>query len=128
MTRFLILCAIYWQSAMHGVDPQLVTAMVAVESQFDPAAVAGNCRGILQVDCRVWGRVLNIDKERMTTDVNYALCKGLCVLRYYYNLRHGDIEKALNLYGNGYKYKSDYVGKVRRAYKKLYGRASCLTW
>jgi len=26
MTRFLILCSIYWASAMHGVDPRIVTA------------------------------------------------------------------------------------------------------
>jgi hypothetical protein len=78
----------------------------------------------MQVDCKVWGKVLDIDRERMTTDVNYALCKGLCVLRYYYDLRQGDIEKALNLYGNGYKYKSDYIGKVKKAYKLLYGGAA----
>jgi hypothetical protein len=26
MTRFLIIASIYWASAMHGVDPRIVTA------------------------------------------------------------------------------------------------------
>lgn len=123
MSRFLILCSIYWAALTHGLDPEIITAQCHVESRFNVAAVRGNCLGISQVDFSVWGRVLSIDYKRMTTDVDYSLCKGLDVLKHYYDLRHGDIRAALNLYGNGYKHTSDYVGKIERAYKLLYKRS-----
>jgi soluble lytic murein transglycosylase-like protein len=121
MTRFLILCAIYYQAIVHGFDPRLIVAQVFCESSFRPAVVNNGCYGLMQISLATWKSKLQLDPKRLT-EINYNLCKGLCVLRYYYDLRHGDIDKALNLYGNGYKYHSNYVQKVREAYRKIYGR------
>jgi soluble lytic murein transglycosylase-like protein len=129
MTRFLILLSIYWQSAMHGVDPRIVTAMVYVESSFRSNAVNRGCIGLMQVSLATWKLKLQLDESRMT-EVMYNLDKGLDILQIYYR-QTGDIWKALHFYNNGPSGKynnTNYVRKVKRVYKLIQGRASCHTW
>ena len=101
MTSFLILCAIYWQSAMHGVDPRIVTAMVVVESSFRPAVVNHGCYGLMQVNYQVWRKALSLDLYKLR-DVDYNLEKGLDILCIYIR-QTGSVEKALHRYNCGYK-------------------------
>jgi soluble lytic murein transglycosylase-like protein len=126
MTRFLILCAIYWQSAMHGVDPRIVTAMCYVESSFRPAVVNHGCYGLMQVNYQVWRKALSLDLYKLR-GVDYNLHAGISILMEYYR-QTGSIDKALHRYNCGYKYHSNYVQKVKKAMKKLYGREAWVTF
>jgi len=129
MTRLLILCAIYWQSAMHGVDPRIVTAMCYVESSFRPAARCGQSVGLMQVNVAVWKDELKLDPKRMT-EVGYNLDRGLDILCIYIR-QTGDVWRAIHFYNNGPSGKynnTNYVRKVKRVYKLIKGRASCHTW
>ncbi len=113
MTKFLILLSIYWQSAMHNVDPRIVTAMVAVESQFNPAARCGNCVGLMQINVPIWEKALSLDLYKLE-DVDYNLEKGLDILCIYYR-QTGDIWLALARYNAGYKYDGrPYVRKIKK--------------
>ena len=121
--------SIYWQSAMHNVDPRIVTAMVAVESQFNPAARCGNCVGLMQINVPIWEKALSLDLYKLE-DVDYNLEKGLDILCIYIR-QTGDVWRAIHFYNNGPSGKynnTNYVRKVKRVYKLIKGRASCHTW
>jgi soluble lytic murein transglycosylase-like protein len=104
-----------------GVDPQLVTAMVFVESSFRPTARCGNCVGLLQINYVTWRRTLRLENGRML-EISYNLRAGITILKHYYEMTN-DVSRALQFYncGPSGKYKSNYVNKVKAAYKMLYG-------
>jgi len=123
MTRFIILCCLYYQAISHGFDPRIITAQVFVESSFRPAVVNAGCYGLGQVNYKVWCKALNLDRARML-EVNYNLDKAMDILTIYYR-QTGDVWRALHRYNCGYKYHSRYIEKVKKAMRKLYVGASC---
>jgi soluble lytic murein transglycosylase-like protein len=113
MTRFLLLVAIGYQAIVHGFDPRIIAAQVFVESSFRPHVVNRGCYGLMQVSLATWKSKLQLDKSRML-EVNYNLCKGLCILRIYYR-QTGSMDAALARYNAGFKYDGrPYVRKIRR--------------
>ena len=78
--------------------------------------------GLMQINVPIWEKALSLDLYKLE-DVDYNLHAGISILKEYYR-QTGSVEKALHRYNCGYKYKSNYVQKVRKAYRKLYGRAS----
>jgi soluble lytic murein transglycosylase-like protein len=125
MTRLLLLCAIYYHAIMHGIQPEVAVAQVFVESSFRPQVVNKGCYGLMQVDIRIWKKALKIDERRMLEPF-YNLDIGLDILRHYYD-QTGSITHALQHFncGPSGKYKSDYVQKIKAAYRKIYRREMC---
>lgn len=103
-----------YQKARHyGFSPNLVLAVIQVESAFNPAAVstAGAC-GLMQVRYAVWKDELAIDKARIF-EIGYNIDLGLRILKQYQDIAGGNMHRALFLYNNGYKYNNQsYFAKV----------------
>lgn len=103
----------YDRSKAFGFHPNLVLAVMQVESAFNPLAMstAGAC-GLMQIHYAVWKDELKIDKDRIF-EIAYNIELGLHILKQYFDLSGGDMKRALFLYNNGYKYNNTgYVAKV----------------
>jgi soluble lytic murein transglycosylase-like protein len=103
----------YNKSKVFGFQPNLILAIMQVESAFNPLALsAAGAYGLMQIRYSVWKDELKIDKSRIF-DIEYNIELGLQILKQYYDLSGGSIERALFLYNNGYKYQNTgYTAKV----------------
>jgi soluble lytic murein transglycosylase-like protein len=106
----------YNKSKFFGFHPNLILAVMQVESAFNPLALStAGAYGLMQVHYAVWKDELKIDKNRIF-EIEYNIGLGLKILRQYYDLSGGDIQRALFLYNNGYKYKNTgYITKVNNS-------------
>jgi soluble lytic murein transglycosylase-like protein len=104
------------KSKMFGFQPNLILAVMEVESAFNPLALsAAGAYGLMQIRYAVWKDELQIDKSRIF-NIEYNIELGLQILKQYYDLSGGNIERALFLYNNGYKYQnSGYSAKVNNS-------------
>lgn len=113
MTKFYIICILAYQAIVHGFDPRIIYAQAMVESSLRPWVSNGPCKGLLQINTKIWGRELNIDESRIF-EPGYNLCKGLCILRLYYK-QTGSMDAALARYNAGTRYDGrPYVRKIRK--------------
>ncbi len=119
-----IVDTVYTKSKKYGFNPNLILALIKVESSFNPRAISSvGAYGLMQINYSVWKNTLNIDPDKIF-DIDYNIEMGLKILKKYYDESHGDIKRALFLYNNGYFYKNkSYVTKVVHAYS-VYGRDS----
>lgn len=103
----------YKTSRRYGFHPNLVLAVMQVESAFDPLAVStAGAYGLMQVRYAVWKDELNIDKNKIF-DIEYNIELGLKILKQYHEVSGGNLGRTLFLYNNGYKYNnSGYITKV----------------
>jgi soluble lytic murein transglycosylase-like protein len=101
------------RSFVFGFQPNLILAVMQIESAFNPMAVStAGAYGLMQIHYGVWKDELKIDKNRIF-DIAYNIELGLKILKQYYDLSGGDIKRALFLYNNGYKYNNTgYIAKV----------------
>jgi soluble lytic murein transglycosylase-like protein len=103
----------YNKSKTFGFHPNLIMAVMQVESGYNPLALSTvGAYGLMQVHYAVWKDELKIDKSRIF-DIDYNIGLGLKILKQYYDLSGGDIRRALFLYNNGYRYQNTgYLAKV----------------
>jgi soluble lytic murein transglycosylase-like protein len=103
----------YRKARRYGFSPNLVLAVIQVESAFNPAAVSSaGAFGLMQVRYSVWKDELDIDRSRIF-DIDYNIDLGLRILKQYHDLSGGDLRRALFMYNNGYKYNNGgYIAKV----------------
>ena len=103
----------YERSRVFGFHPNLILAVMQVESAFNPLAIsAAGAYGLMQIHYAVWKNEFQIDKSRIF-NIAYNIELGLQILKQYYDLSDGNIERALFLYNNGYKYNNTgYIAKV----------------
>jgi soluble lytic murein transglycosylase-like protein len=101
------------KARFYGFSPNLVLAVMQVESAFNPLAVSSaGAFGLMQVRYAVWKDELAIDRNRIF-DVEYNIDLGLRILKQYQGIAGGDMHRALFLYNNGYRYNNDgYFAKV----------------
>jgi soluble lytic murein transglycosylase-like protein len=106
----------YDRSKVFGFQPNLILAVMQVESAFNPLAVsAAGAYGLMQIHYAVWKDELKIDKSRIF-NIAYNIELGLKILKQYYDLSGGNIKRALFLYNNGYKYNNTgYFTKVNNS-------------
>lgn len=93
--------AIFFQESSLLRDPQ--------NCYKKPANCTGD-RGISQINYRVWGKLLKIDKKRLLLDVDYAVHKGFKVLKIYKE-RHKNEQNWYSRYHSG-------TPRFRKAYEK----------
>jgi soluble lytic murein transglycosylase-like protein len=112
--RFLALAR--YEAMRAGLDPQLVLAVVDVESQFHKYAVSrAGARGFMQV-MPFWVKQIgepghNLFRER--TNLRY----GCAILRYYIDREHGNLFNALGRY-NGSLGHAEYPNRVLKAWRE----------
>ena len=102
--------AVHYEATRQGVDPQLVLAVIHVESAFNKYAVSSaRARGYMQV-MPFWTELLGEGSEslfHMRRNLRY----GTVILRHYLDIEKGDYFRALGRY-NGSLGKAVYVDKV----------------
>lgn len=95
--RIEILQHVHAEATRAGLPPELVLAVIDVESGFQRYAVSrANAQGLMQV-MRFWLEELGMEGSALF-DIQKNLRMGCTILRYYYDLEKGDWTRALARY------------------------------
>ncbi len=109
-TRIEILKQVHYEATRVNVEPELVLALIEVESHFDEFAISvSGARGLMQV-MPFWLDEIGIsDKNLFKIRTNLRM--GCTILRYYMDMEPNDLGRALARY-NGSLGKTVYPNKV----------------
>ena len=112
-TRIDILKQVYYEASRVNIAPELVLAVIEVESAFDEFAISvAGARGLMQV-MPFWLDEIGIsDKNLFKIRTNLRM--GCTILRYYLDIEKGNLTRALARY-NGSLGKYVYPNKVLKA-------------
>ena len=107
-TRLEILKLAHREARRANLPPEMVLAVIDVDSAFNPYAVSSaGAQGLMQV-MPFWRKELG---HRRLVDIGDNLLMGCTILRYYYDMEKGDWNRALARY-NGSLGRPDYPQKV----------------
>ena len=109
-TRIDMLKTIHYESRRVGIEPELVLAVIEVESHFDEYAVSvAGARGLMQV-MPFWLDEIGISDQNLFK-MRTNLRMGCTILRYYMDMEPNDLGRALARY-NGSLGRTTYSNKV----------------
>lgn len=112
-TRLDLLRTVHYEASRAGLDPQLVLAVIQVESNFRKFAVSSaGARGYMQV-MPFWVGLIGKKGDNLfnlRTNLRY----GCVILRHYLDIEGGNLSRALGRY-NGSLGKPEYPNLVLRA-------------
>ncbi len=114
--RITLLKSIHYEAKRANLEPELVLAVIEVESHFDQFAISvSGARGLMQV-MPFWLDEINLsDKNLFKIRTNLRM--GCTILRYYMDRESDNLGPALARYNGSYG-KTKYPNKVSRALKK----------
>lgn len=114
--RVTILKGVHREAAKVDLAPELVLAVIEVESNFDRFAIsyAGAC-GLMQV-MPFWLDEIGLPNDSLF-DIDTNLRMGSTILRHYYDRERGDLHRCLARY-NGSLGSRRYSGKVLERLRK----------
>ena len=116
--RVELLTAIHAEASRAGLDPDLVLALIEVESGFNRYAISrSGAQGLMQV-MPFWKAELGRPEDNLT-DLATNLRYGCAILAYYLEMESGDVAPALARYNGSYG-QSWYSDRVFRALAKWY--------
>jgi soluble lytic murein transglycosylase-like protein len=108
--RMRILSRVHHEATIAGLEPELVLAVIEVESNFDTYAVSGaGAIGLMQI-MPFWKAEIGRPDDnliRLETNLRY----GCTILKYYLVKEDGDLRRALGRY-NGSLGRRTYPNKV----------------
>lgn len=108
--RVFILKNVHWEATRVGLPPEMVLAVIDVESAFDAYAVSvAGAQGLMQV-MPFWLDEIGHPGDRLV-DIKTNLRMGCTILKYYYDMENGDWVRALGRY-NGSLGRREYPEKV----------------
>ncbi|MBA3582583.1 MAG: lytic transglycosylase domain-containing protein [Gammaproteobacteria bacterium] len=108
--RLTILHTTHHEAKRVKLSPELVLAVMDVESRFNRYAISSvGAQGLMQV-MPFWRKELN-EPQANLFNIKTNLRMGTTILRYYYDMEKGDLRKALARY-NGSVGKRKYPDKV----------------
>ncbi len=112
-TRIVILKQVHYEANRVNIAPELVLAVIEVESAFDEFAISvSGARGLMQV-MPFWLDEIGVsDKNLFKIRTNLRM--GCTILRYYLDIETGNLTRALARY-NGSLGKYNYPNKVLKA-------------
>lgn len=117
-SRLAFLRTLHYESTRAGLDPQLVLAVVQVESGFKKYAVSSaGARGYMQV-MPFWTKVIGAPGHNLF-NFRINLRYGCVILRHYLDIEKGDISRALGRY-NGSLGKPEYPNLVLATMKQAW--------
>lgn len=112
--RIEFLRSVHYESKRAGLDPQMVLALIQVESQFSKYAVSPvGARGYMQV-MPFWIKVIgnpNDNLFHLRTNLRY----GCVILRHYLDIENGNYFRALGRY-NGSLGRAKYPNLIKKAF------------
>lgn len=109
--RLQILRSVHRQAKLAGVEPELVLAVIDVESGFDRFAISSaTALGLMQV-MPFWVPELGYKDKNQLFDVETNVLLGCRILKYYLDMERGDLVKGLARYNGsvGRRWYSDRV-------------------
>ncbi len=110
VARIQILKQVHYEATRVGLEPELVLAVIEVESHFDRFAISvSGARGLMQV-MPFWLDEIGISDQNLFK-IRTNLRMGCTILRYYVDLEPDDLGRALARY-NGSLGKTVYPNKV----------------
>lgn len=113
-SRVEFLKTVRYEATRAGLDPQLVLALIEVESYFRRYAVSSaGARGYMQV-MPFWADVIGDGDASKLFDMRTNLRYGCNILRHYLDIERGDLFMALGRY-NGSRGRPEYPNAVIRA-------------
>ncbi len=114
--RLDLLRAIHKEATITELQPDLILALIEIESGFDRFAVSrAGAQGLMQV-MPFWKGEIGRPEDNLT-DINTNLRYGCRILQFYLKKEHGHIARALARY-NGSVGKTWYPEKVMTAWQK----------
>lgn len=114
--RLALLKLIHAEASRAQVPPQLVLALIEVESRFDPYAVSrSGAVGLMQI-MPFWLKLIDLDHGSLV-HAQTNLRMGCTILKYYLGKSKGDIREGLQRY-NGATVGIDYSDRVLKALSK----------
>jgi soluble lytic murein transglycosylase-like protein len=107
---------VHYEATRAGLDPQMVLALIQVESGFKKYAVSSvGARGYMQV-MPFWVRTIGTPDHNLF-HMRLNLRYGCTILRHYLDIEKGDLYRALGRY-NGSLGKPQYPNLVLNAWRK----------
>lgn len=118
--RIALLKQLHYEATRVNLAPELVLALIEVESRFDQFAISvSGARGLMQI-MPFWLEEIGIsDKNLFRIRTNLRM--GCTILRYYMDMEANDLTRALARY-NGSLGKQVYPNKVINALNKRWFR------
>jgi len=108
--RIEILTLVHYEASRVELPPELILAVIEVESNFDRYAISvAGAIGLMQIMPFWLEEIGRPDDNLLHVDTN--LRYGCTILRYYYDKEKGDLRRALGRY-NGSLGKRKYPNKV----------------
>mgnify|MGYP001823677707 FL=1 len=108
--RIKLLTLVHMEAKRVELPPELILAVIEVESNFDRYAVSvAGALGLMQIMPFWLDEIGRPDDNLLHTDTN--LRYGCTILRFYYDKENGDLRRALGRY-NGSLGKRKYPNKV----------------
>lgn len=118
--RITLLKHIHYEAKRAELEPELVLAVIEVESHFDQFAISrSGARGLMQV-MPFWLDEIKLANNNLFK-IETNLRMGCTILRYYLDMESGDLGPALARYNGSYG-KSIYPEKVIRALNRRWFR------
>lgn len=113
-TRIEFLEALWYESRRAGLEPELMLALVQIESGFRKYAVSkAGARGYMQV-MPFWARLIGEGDPARLFHMQTNLRFGCVILRHYLDMERGDLFLALGRY-NGSRGRAEYPNAVLAA-------------
>ena len=109
--RLHILKTVHHQATRAGVEPELVLAVIDVESNFDRYAISSaTALGLMQV-MPFWVPELGYQDKNQLFDIEINVLLGCRILKYYLDMERGDLLRGLARYNGsvGKRWYSDRV-------------------
>ena len=108
--RIEILKRVHYEATRADLPPELVLAVIDVESNFDRYAISiAGARGLMQIMPFWLEEIGRPDDNLLHIDTNLRF--GCTILKYYLEMENGDLQRALGRY-NGSLGKRKYPNKV----------------
>jgi soluble lytic murein transglycosylase-like protein len=115
-TRINMLKLIHYEAQRVSIEPELVLAVIEVESRFDEYAISvSGARGLMQI-MPFWLEEIGISDQNLFK-IRTNLRMGCTILRYYIDMEPRDLGRALARY-NGSLGKTAYPNKVVNALQR----------
>jgi soluble lytic murein transglycosylase-like protein len=122
LQREEFLVTVHYEAKRAGLDPQMVLALIQVESNFRKYAVSrAGARGYMQV-MPFWVKLIG-DKDHNLFHLRISLRYGCVILRHYLDIERGDLYRALGRY-NGSLGKPEYPSLVVRVWQRDWNYAT----